>query len=101
MIVTMSLIALISLLTFIVWEWRISEPVLNLRVLSNPSCIAGITLVLLWGLVFYANPLLLPLYLQRLRDYSVLDSGLILLPQGLTMVLIGCNRFLPTSLCRQ
>ena len=88
-IITVSLIALISLLTFIVWEWRISEPVLNLRVLSNPSCMAGICFVLLWGVVFYANPLLLPLYLQRLRDYSVLDSGLILLPQGLTMVLIS------------
>ena len=89
LIITVSLVALISLLTFIVWEWQISEPVLNLRVLSNPSCMAGISLVLLWGLVFYANPFLLPLYLQRLRDYSVLDSGLILLPQGLTMILIS------------
>jgi DHA2 family multidrug resistance protein len=46
-ITTVSLIALISLLTFIVWEWRISEPVLNLRVLSNPFCMAGICFVLI------------------------------------------------------
>lgn len=88
-IVIVSLIALVSLLTLIGWEWRSREPALNLRVLGNPSCTAGICLVLLWGLVFYANPLLLPLYLQRLRGYSVLDSGLLLLPQGLTMVMVS------------
>lgn len=85
-IITMGLGGLVSLVLLVWWECRCDEPVLNLRVLANISYTSGVCLVLLWGLVFFGSPFLIPIYLQQLRGYSVIDSGLLMLPQALAMV---------------
>jgi DHA2 family multidrug resistance protein len=87
-IVTMGLVGAVALVLFAWWEWRIDEPVLNLRVLKNISYTSGVSLVLLWGLVFFGCPFLIPIYLQQLRGYSVIDSGFLMLPQALAMVVL-------------
>ena len=87
-IVTMGLVALGSLILMVGWELYVDEPVLNFRVLTNTPYTAGVCLVFLWGMVFFCTPFLLPLYLQQLRGYPVLDAGLILLPQAITMIVL-------------
>jgi DHA2 family multidrug resistance protein len=87
-IVTMGLVALGSLVLMVCWELGVDEPVLNFRVLANVPYPSGVCLVFLWGMVFFCSPFLLPLYLQQLRGYPVLDAGLILLPQALVMIVL-------------
>lgn len=88
-IVTMSLVGVVSLMLFVWWEWRCDEPVLNLHILTDVSYTSGVCLVLLWGLVFFGSPFLIPIYLQQLRGYSAIDSGFLMLPQALAMVVLA------------
>lgn len=73
--------------TMIVVEMNKKEPMLKLRLLGNrlfrSTTIAWFMATAgLLGMLF-----LLPLYLQQLRGYSALETGLTTLPQGLGMAL--------------
>ncbi len=82
-----------SLIAFIVWEFRVSEPIVNLRVFSNRNFMVGTVLILLVGLALYSAVTMLPLFLQTLMGYSALQSGVAVGPRGLgallTMPLVG------------
>jgi DHA2 family multidrug resistance protein len=82
-----ALIALVALVSLVSWELWIDEPVVNLRVLRNIPFAAGTCLGFLFGITLFGSIFILPLFLQRLRGYSVLDSGLMQLPRFLIMFL--------------
>jgi DHA2 family multidrug resistance protein len=88
-IVRTALVAVVTLALLIWWELRVDEPVVNFRILRNRPFMAGVTLAFLFGMPFFAGPFLLPLFLQKLRGYAVLDAGLMLLPQALTVVVLA------------
>jgi MFS family permease len=60
------------------------EPLLDLRLLRIPSVAASAATLLLLGGAFLGALFLLPLYLQQARGESPLDTGLLLLGQGLS-----------------
>jgi DHA2 family multidrug resistance protein len=84
-----TLVAVVGLALLIWWELRVEEPVINLRLFTNIPFVAGILLVFLFGIPFFGSPFLLPFFLQKLRGYPVLDSGVILLPQALTVLVLA------------
>lgn len=70
-----------SLVAFVPWERRMGEDaVLPLRVFSYRSFRTSTTLSLLIGTVMFGGLLLVPLYLQIVRDESPTRSGLLMLP---------------------
>ena len=76
-IVMTACIALVALALLIGWELWTEEPVINLRVLRNIPFAAGAGLGFIFGITLFGSIFILPLFLQRLRGYSVLDSGLL------------------------
>ena len=84
-IVMTACIALVALALLIGWELWTEEPVINLRVLRNIPFAAGAGLGFIFGITLFGSIFILPLFLQRLRGYSVLDSGLLQLPRSLIM----------------
>jgi DHA2 family multidrug resistance protein len=84
-IVLTACVALVALAILIGWELWIEEPVINLRVLRNVPFAAGSCLGFIFGITLFGSIFILPLFLQRLRGYSVLDSGLLQLPRSLIM----------------
>jgi MFS transporter, DHA2 family, multidrug resistance protein len=87
-IVTTSLIALVALLLLVSCELWVEDPIINLRLLKNLRFTAGTCLGFVFGITLFGSLFLLPLSLQRLRGYSVLDSGLMQMPQMLIMFAI-------------
>jgi EmrB/QacA subfamily drug resistance transporter len=82
------------LLVVFVWHaLRASEPLLDLRLLSNRTFAAASLTFFLFSISVFGAMLLLPLYFQAVRGESVLASGLLVAPQGfgamLTMPLAG------------
>jgi EmrB/QacA subfamily drug resistance transporter len=62
---------------------RARRPLLNLRLYKRPTfASASVAMFALGGALFGAM-ILLPLYLQDVRHYSVIDTGLLVAPQGL------------------
>src|SRR2546427_375612 len=88
-----SLVSVVSLVAFIVWELRSAAPIVDLRVLSNRNFAVGTALMGVMGAVLYASTALLPLFLQTLLGYPALDSGLAVSPRGigamLAMAVVG------------
>ena len=80
---------LASLAALVWWELRVDEPVVNLRLLRHGAFLAGTTLGFFFGFFHFGSPFLLPLFLQKLRGYTVLDSGLVLLPQAVATALLA------------
>ncbi|HTP23811.1 MAG TPA: MDR family MFS transporter [Solirubrobacteraceae bacterium] len=79
------LLAGIALLAaFIVWASRPGErqPIVDIRLLRVRSLGTASAVLFAAGAAMYAALFLLPLYYQQLRGESVLDAGLLLIPQG-------------------
>jgi len=86
-ITTMALIALVALAMLVVWELRTEEPVVNLRILRNIPFTAGTCFGFVFGITLFGSTFILPLFLQRVRGYTVFDSGLLQMPRSLIMFL--------------
>ncbi len=86
-------ICVFSLIAFVVWELRVENPVVDLRVLKNINFSMGTLLVFTVGVVLYSTVTLLPLFLQNLLGYPALQSGMALSPRGmgavLSMIVVG------------
>ncbi|HDA6453079.1 DHA2 family efflux MFS transporter permease subunit [Staphylococcus aureus] len=86
---TMFAIGIIFIILFVIRELRMKAPMLNLEVLKFPTFTLTTVINMVVMLSLYGGMILLPIYLQNLRGFSVLDSGLLLLPGSLIMGLLG------------
>lgn len=87
------MIAIVALVSFVIWELRTKDPIVNLRVLANRNFATGTALIATVGIALYGTTALLPLFLQTLLGYPALQSGLAVSPRGIgaivSMVLVG------------
>jgi DHA2 family multidrug resistance protein len=88
-----AVIAVVSLVTFVIRELRTQHPIVDLRILRNRNFAVGTLLIALLGIILYSTIAMLPLFLQILMGYSALLSGLALTPRGLgallTNIIVG------------
>lgn len=85
---TMFAIGIIFIILFVIRELRMKAPMLNLEVLKFPTFTLTTIINMVVMLSLYGGMILLPIYLQNLRGFSALDSGLLLLPGSLIMGLL-------------
>jgi EmrB/QacA subfamily drug resistance transporter len=69
---------------FVLWAARAGNrsPIVDVRLLRLPSLLTASAVLFTAGAVLYAAMFLLPLYFQELQGMSVLNAGLLLIPQG-------------------
>lgn len=68
---------------------RTGTPLLDLRVLRSGTYAKALVLMSLAFMAMLGSMILLPLYLQNLRGLSPLQTGLLVMPGGLAMGLLG------------
>jgi DHA2 family multidrug resistance protein len=83
----------LGLVTLVVWEMRINNPIVNFRVLGERNlAVCCIIIFSAYG-VLYAATVTLPGLLQTLFGYDALAAGLVLSPGGITslsaLVIVG------------
>ncbi len=78
------LTGVVLLAAFIAWASRPGErePIVDVRLLRVRSLGSASAVLFTAGAAMYAGMFLLPLYYQQLRGDSVLDAGLLMIPQG-------------------
>jgi len=83
------LAGVVILTAFVLWELRIDHPSVDVRLFRNPRLSsAGVAI----GTVFFAPMgvfFFLAFYLQGIRDYTPLQSGLLMLPFAVSQVLFA------------
>jgi DHA2 family multidrug resistance protein len=92
-IVWCSVITIIALMVFIIWELTTAEPIVNLRIFKNRNFAVGTFLIATVGIVLYGSTALLPLFLQTLLGYPAVQSGMTVSPRGfgsvVSMIIVG------------
>ncbi|MFR9751486.1 MDR family MFS transporter [Nocardia sp. 004] len=68
---------------------RTGTPLLDLRVLQSATYAKALVLMSVAFMAMLGSMILLPLYLQNLRGLSPLQTGLLVMPGGLAMGLLG------------
>jgi len=71
------------------WLQRNGVPLMDLRVLKQRTYTLALLLMSVAFMAMLGSMILLPLYLQNLRDLSPLQTGLLVMPGGLAMGLLG------------
>ena len=86
MIVTFACIAAVLLVTFVIWEWRHPDPIVDLKLLKNRNFGTAVFLQLILGMVLFGSTVLIPQYLQTLLGYTAERAGMVLSPAGFVMM---------------
>jgi DHA2 family multidrug resistance protein len=73
---------------FIAWECRAREPVVNLSLLRNIPLSVGSGMGLVFGITLYGTTFLLPELLQQLMGYPAFETGLVLLPRAISLLIM-------------
>ncbi|WP_405112578.1 DHA2 family efflux MFS transporter permease subunit [Paenibacillus sp. FSL K6-1217] len=73
----------VALVIFVIVELLQKHPLLELRVFRSSDFTRGIILSWVTQAALFGSMLFVPLYLQQIRNYTPLETGLILLPQAL------------------
>jgi DHA2 family multidrug resistance protein len=81
-------ICIASVVVFILVERRSAAPFVNLDIYRNIAYAAGSILSFLVPATAVAISFLLPIYLQRLLGYSILQTALLRVPMGLALIVV-------------
>ncbi len=68
---------------------RLERPLMDLRTLKHRNFTVSLVLMSAGFMAFLGSMILLPLYLQELRGLTELQTGLLVMPGGLAMGLLG------------
>jgi MFS transporter, DHA2 family, multidrug resistance protein len=81
-ITTLAVIAVATLVTFVIYELITDDPVVDLRVFKERTYAVGVFLMTVVGFVLYGSLVLLPIMLQTLLGYPALEAGIAMAPRG-------------------
>ncbi|MDP4163358.1 MAG: MDR family MFS transporter [Bacillota bacterium] len=75
----------ISLVTFILRQFKLEKPMLNFRIYQYPMFALSSAISIVITMAMFSAMLLLPIYVQTIRGISPMRSGLLLLPGAILM----------------
>ncbi|HXD75009.1 MAG TPA: DHA2 family efflux MFS transporter permease subunit [Vicinamibacterales bacterium] len=78
----LAVIATVTLISFVIYELVVEDPVVDLRVFKERSYAVGVFLMTVVGFVLYGSLVLLPIMLQTLLGYPALEAGIAMAPRG-------------------
>lgn len=82
------IIGVLGLIAFIWRELTTDEPMLDLRVFKYDIFTLTTIIGMVINMAMFAAMLLLPIYLQNIRGFTALDSGLLMLPGAIIMAIM-------------
>jgi DHA2 family multidrug resistance protein len=88
LIVVLAIVAAIAFVAWLIWELTEANPIVDLSLFRNRNFAVGNLAFCLGYAVFFANILLLPLWLQTQLGYTATWAGLVAAPSGVVAVLL-------------
>ena len=87
-IVVEAIITVVFFVAFLIWELTEKHPIVDLSLFKNRNFALGTLAFCLGYAVFFANNLLMPLWLQTQIGYTATWAGLVAAPTGVIAVLL-------------
>ncbi len=82
-IIINSILAAVCIPSFIFWELKVSNPVINVRLFKERIVFCGISLMGLLGFFLYGLVLMLPIFVGRSLHYTATQTGALFIPGSL------------------
>src|SRR6202453_2306868 len=77
-IVTLSVISIVCLVFLVIWELRVKEPILDIRLFRNLNFATASLMMFLVGAASFSTTVLMPQFLQSLMGYTAQSAGMVL-----------------------
>jgi DHA2 family multidrug resistance protein len=77
-IVTLSVISIVCLVFLVIWELRVKEPILDIRLFRNLNFATSSVMMFMVGAASFSTTVLMPQFLQSLLGYSAQSAGMVL-----------------------
>ncbi len=87
-IVVLAVVAAIGFVAWVIWELTDANPTVDLTLFKNRNFAMGTVAFCLGYAVFFANTLILPLWLQTQLGYTATWAGLVAAPSGAVAVIL-------------
>jgi DHA2 family multidrug resistance protein len=81
-IVVLSVVSVICLVSLVMWELRVNNPILDFRLFANGNFANSCLMMFMVGAASFSTTVLVPQFLQRLMGYSAQTAGMVLSAAG-------------------
>src|SRR5690242_13184477 len=88
-ICTLTAVAGVSFIFFLIWEFTEKNPIVDLRLFAVRNFRGGTIAISVAYAVFFANLVILPQWIQGYLGYRSVDAGLVTAPLGIFAVLLA------------
>ncbi len=88
-IVSCFVVAFVSLVVFLVAEFRVEHPILELKLLKSFNYSMANIVLFIFGFSVFGSTFLLPLYLQDSLGYTAYQAGAVYLPMGIIQGIVA------------
>jgi MFS transporter, DHA2 family, multidrug resistance protein len=86
-ILTFTVISIGALIALVIWEWRHTDPIIDLHLFRERSFAIGNFLMFMVGFALMSSTVLLPLFMQTILGYTAEQAGLALMPGGFAIIM--------------
>jgi DHA2 family multidrug resistance protein len=86
-IVTLSIISVICLVFLVIWELRVKEPILDIRLFKNLNFATSSLMMFMVGAASFSTTVLMPQFLQSLMGYTAQSAGMVLSAAAIVLLI--------------
>jgi MFS transporter, DHA2 family, multidrug resistance protein len=77
-ILTLSIISVIALVSLVLWELHVKDPIVDVRLFKNLNFATSCLMMFMVGAASFSTTVLMPQFLQSLMGYSAQSAGMVL-----------------------
>ncbi len=77
-ITTLSIVSIICLVALVIWELKVKEPILDVRLFKNVNFATSSVMMFMVGAASFSTTVLMPQFLQSLLGYTAESAGMVL-----------------------
>jgi DHA2 family multidrug resistance protein len=87
-ILTLAVLAVVGLVSFVIWEWFHERPIVEVRLFKNLNFLGANGMMFVLGVMFFSSLVMMPLFLQTVIGYTAENAGLVLSGGGLLLLFL-------------
>jgi MFS transporter, DHA2 family, multidrug resistance protein len=87
-IMTLVVIAVVGLVSLVIWEWFQKEPIVDVRLFKNFNVATTNVMFLMLGAALFSSTVLMPQLLQTLMGYTAQKAGMVLSAGALVVLVV-------------
>jgi len=85
-ITTLVIMAVVCLVSLVIWEWNHKAPVIDVRMFKNFNFAGASLMMFMLGIMLFSSLVMMPQFLQTLLGYTAQLAGFAISPGGLVLL---------------